>query len=254
MPDSIAMAEIATAAPPLLGRSPGMPLPAVAFHDAMAILSEAALLGMYRLRAFGIAHVPRTGPLLIVANHQSFLDPPILGAPLLARRHLDYIARVGLFANPLMGRFLKGLNAIPIRQDEPDAGAIREALRRLGQGRAVVVFAEGSRSDDGRMRPFKRGAALLVRRARCPVLCAAIEGAYDAWPRQRALPRLLGMRIMVRYDTPISASQIMAMDADASLRMLERRIDSMRLDLRACLRAQTRGRFPPCGPADKPSY
>ncbi len=239
---------------PMLGRSPGSPLPAVAFHDTMALLSEAVLLGLYRLRAVGIANVPPTGPLLIVANHQSFLDPPILGAPLFARRHLDYIARVGLFANPLFGRFLRGLNAIPIRQDEPDAGAIREALRRLERGRAVVVFAEGSRSPDGRMCPFKRGAALLVRRARCPVLCAAIEGAYDAWPRHRAVPCMLGARIMVQYDRPISAAKIMSMDADRALRTLERRIDAMRLDLRARLRRQTRGRFPPKGPGDLPSF
>lgn len=234
-------------------RSPGNSLASIILHDACASLSLVVLLALYRLRVFGVEHVPARGPLLIVSNHQSFLDPPVIGSPLLARRHLDYVARVGLFRNNHLGGFLRAVNAIPIRQDEPDAGAIRETLRRISLGRAAVIFAEGSRTTDGLVHPFKRGVAVLVRRAACPIVPVAIEGAFDAWPRTRALPHVLGKRIMVRFAPPIEPRELFAAGADEGMSRLSRQIDEMRLDLRARLRDRSRGTFPPPGPADGPS-
>lgn len=234
-------------------RSPGNSLLSILLHDVCASLSLVALLALYRLRAFGVEHVPARGPLLIVSNHQSFLDPTIIGGPLLARRHLDYVARVGLFRNGHLGGFLRAVNAIPIRQDEPDAGAIRETLRRISLGRAAVIFAEGSRTPDGLVHPFKRGVAVLVRRAACPIVPVAIEGAFDAWPRDRAVPRLLAKRVMVRFAPPIDSRDLFADGADTGMIRLARHIDDMRLDLRARLRDASRGKFPPKSSADGPS-
>ena len=226
-------------------KHPGSPIASIAYHDAQALTATIACLILYRQRTFGIGNIPRRGPLLIVANHQSFLDPLIIGGPIGSRRHLDYIARIGLFANPAISAYLKTLNTIPIRQDEPDAAAIRETLRRISMGRAVLIFAEGSRTTDGTVQPFKRGVALLVRRARCPVVPLALEGAFDTWPRSRTLPRVFGCRLMARFGEPISHQEILEQDAGSMLVDLRERIESMRLDLRSRMREQTSGRFPP---------
>lgn len=231
-------------------KHPGSSVPAMFCYDAQAFAATLAMLALYRQRTFGIQSVPKRGPLLIVANHQSFLDPLIVGAPLCARRHLDYIARTSLFNHPMISAYLKTLNTIPIRQDEPDASAIRDTLRRIQMGRAVLIFAEGSRTPDGTVQPFKRGTALLVRRAKCPVVPLAIEGAYDTWPKERKLPRLLGCRIMARFDTPIAPDTIAAQSADDLLHSLRDRIESMRLDLRDRLHASAVPAIPRARPLD----
>jgi len=222
-------------------------------YDSAAVLGLTAIALLYRIRAYYATRVPAQGPLLVVANHQSFLDPLIVGTPLLGRRHMDFVARIGLFTNPIFGRMITTFNSIAIRQDEPDAPAIREVLRRLKQGRAMVVFAEGSRSVDGRIAPFKRGTAVLVRRARCPVLPVALEGASDIWPPSRRAPKLFGGRVMVQYGHPIEPAALLRQSPDAMLERLRTQIDTMRLELRARMREDTHGRYPPPGPADTPS-
>lgn len=203
-------------------------------------------------RAWGrhAEYVPATGPVLIVANHQSYIDPPLSG--FFIKRHVHFVARVGLFSFGPMGRLLAMLNSIPIRDDEGDLAAIKEILRRLAAGHAVVIFPEGSRTEDGAMTPFKRGVALLMKRARCPVVPAAVEGCFDAWPRSRAFPRLWGCRVAVKYAPAISPDELLVDGADAALRRLQLQIDGLRLELRAELRARSNGRYPPPGLGDKP--
>src|SRR5690606_14453303 len=160
-----------------------------------------------------------TGPLLIVANHQSFLDPPIVGTPL--ERHLDFIARSGLFADERFGRLIHTLNAIPIKEEGGDAAAMKEALRRLGAGRAVLLLPEAG------------------------------EAAVGAGPRTRRLPRP-GARVAVMYGHPIPHDELIESGADAALARLRADIDRMRLELRAILRAKTGGRYPAPGPGGHP--
>ena len=105
-------------------------------------------------------------------------------------------------------------------------------LRRLEGGRAVLIFPEGSRTTDGRVAPFKRGVAVLVKRSRCPVVPVALEGAYEAWPRSRRLPRWLGHRVAVMYGRPIPHDELMHGGADAALLRLHDEVEAMRLALR----------------------
>jgi 1-acyl-sn-glycerol-3-phosphate acyltransferase len=219
--------------------------------DACRIACRVFLSTFYRVRPQHLDRVPHRGAVLIVANHQSFLDPPLVGC-FMDFRHTDFIARGGLFKFKPFGWLIAALNSIPVGEGASETAAIKEALRRLGMGRAVILFPEGSRSPDGAMRPFKRGIAVLVKKAGCPVIPAAIEGVHDAWPRERSRPFLLGKRIALRYGEPIPHAELMADGPDAALRRLEREIDAMRLQLRAELRERTRGRFPPPGAGDHP--
>ena len=126
-------------------------------------------------------------------------------------------------------------------------------LRRLDDGRAVLIFPEGSRSETGRMDDFKRGVAVLVKRSRCPVLPIAVEGCYDAWPRGTSRPRLFGARVAIHYGDPISHEDLMASGADQALVRLHDQINEMRRALREEMRRATNGKYPPAGAADHPT-
>lgn len=187
--------------------------------------------------------LPAHGPVLIVANHQSFLDPVSLTVAV-TQRHVDFLARAGLFKNPFFRWLITSLNAVPLAEGRADAAAIKTVIARLKLGHAVLLFPEGARTNDGAVHEFKRGFAILAKRADCPVLPAAIEGAYDTWPRGKKLPRLFGCRIAIKYGEPISHEDLLADGADAALVRLRDEIDRMRLELRADLRSKTNGRFP----------
>ena len=226
-------------------KHPGTPLPQVALYQFLRGILQLILRGCFRLRAFHPERVPQTGPVLLVANHQSYMDPPIVGCPIYGR-HLDFVARGGLFDNPAMGRLFSLLHSVPVKEEGGDTGAIKEVLRRLDAGRAVLIFPEGSRTTDGRVDEFKRGVAVLVKRSRCPVIPVALEGAYDAWPRSRKLPRWVGSRVAVMYGPPIPHDELMAGGPDAALKRLHDEVDAMRGKLARRLdRVRARTGLPP---------
>ncbi len=230
---------------------PGRTLGALLFFRLVLHVTRAALTLVLRLRCFHAERVPSSGPLLVVSNHQSHFDPPLVGV-CLARRHIVPIARQGLFNHPVFGWLIRNLNSISINEKEGDAVAIRRAVKELEAGRCVLIFPEGSRSPDGAMRPFKRGVWVLVHRAKCTVLPAAVEGAFDAWPRHRTAPRLWGRRVAVAFGEPVSYDRLLSMGPDAALRFLETEIDSLRMGLRAKLRQASGGTYPAPGPGDEP--
>lgn len=206
------------------------------------------LRAIYRAKAYHAERMPMTGSLLIAANHQSYLDPPLIG--IFVKRKLNYLARSGLFRSRVFGWIITACNALPISEEGGDLGAIRETIRRLEEGRAILIFPEGSRSSDGAMRPLKRGIALLMKKAGCPVMPVAVEGCFDAWPRDKR-PRLMGPRIAVMYGEPIPREELKKLGADAALERIEREIEAMRLVLREKLRAESDGRYPRPGPGDR---
>jgi 1-acyl-sn-glycerol-3-phosphate acyltransferase len=236
----------------LRARRPGTSLPKIIFYEVCRSALAVAFAVLYRVRVHRADQVPASGAILLVANHQSYLDPPLIGFGIY-HRQIDYLARMGLFRVPGLAWLIEALNATPIKEDSGDAGAIKEVLRRLGEGHAVLIFPEGSRSPDGQVHEFKRGTALLFRRADCPVIPVAIEGCYEAWPRNRRFPSVLGKRVAVRFGEPIAATSLKALGPDGALSLLREQIDAMRLELRAELRAASRGRYPPRGPADGPA-
>jgi 1-acyl-sn-glycerol-3-phosphate acyltransferase len=117
------------------------------------------------------------------------------------RRPMNYMARESLFANPVFRYLIESLNAFPVRRGQADTAAIKESMRRLKAGGQVVVFAEGTRTHDGRIGRFLPGVALLCRRAADWTIPVLIDGAYEAWPRNRAFPS--PGRVVVQYGQPI---------------------------------------------------
>jgi 1-acyl-sn-glycerol-3-phosphate acyltransferase len=142
----------------------------------------------FSYRSEGRLAIPRSGPALLLANHQSYLDPPLVG--LATRRHLRYLARKTLFRHRLLASLMLSLGAVPIDQEGVAKEGLRTIIDLLQQGQAVLVFPEGERTFTGAMQPFRPGIHLLLRRVPVPVVPVGIAGAYQALSRHRTFPRL----------------------------------------------------------------
>jgi 1-acyl-sn-glycerol-3-phosphate acyltransferase len=133
----------------------------------------------FRLQIVGAEHIPKSGGVLIAANHASYLDIPILGCSL--PRRTWYLGRLDLFSG-ISGALLRYMGWIPMRRDRVDRRGFDEAMQRLKDGQLVTIYPEGGRSHDGRLQPGKPGIAILLDSARCPVVPAFLHGTYDALP------------------------------------------------------------------------
>ena len=167
---------------------------------------------LFRVEARGVEHVPARGAVLLVANHSSLLDPPLVGA--VTPRPISYLAKAELFNVPLFGRLIHALNARPVRREGTDAGALRTALRTLASGSALLVFPEGTRGDEGALREPKAGAGMLAVLSGAPVVPVFVSGSGRAWPRGRRLPR--PGKIVVTFGPAVS------FEADAETSRKER--------------------------------
>jgi 1-acyl-sn-glycerol-3-phosphate acyltransferase len=216
--------------------NPGAGLARIFFFAALRHALVLAFRVVYRAQVSGRDGVPAHGPLLIAANHQSFIDPPAIGS-FVRTRQLNFVARGGLFCFAPFAWFISFLNALPLREDGSDTAAIKETLRRLEQGRAILIFPEGSRTKDGQMHEFKRGVALLVKKARCPVVPVAIAGAYEAWPATRTFPRLLGQRLRIAFGEPIAYDDLMKDGADRALERIQIEVAKLLLQISGPARA-----------------
>jgi 1-acyl-sn-glycerol-3-phosphate acyltransferase len=140
----------------------------------------------FRYRSEGGHRIPPAGPALLLANHQSYLDPLFVG--LATGRHLRYLARKNLWRFRSLAWLIDSLNAVPVDQEGIAKEGLKAILEQLQMGQAVLVFPEGERTMHGRMLPLKPGVHLLIKKAQPPIVPIGIAGAYDAWPRWRALP------------------------------------------------------------------
>jgi 1-acyl-sn-glycerol-3-phosphate acyltransferase len=166
---------------------------------------------LFRWRWYGIENIPRKGPFLLVSNHQSFLDPIFCGAP--PKRHLCFLARDTLFTHWFFGRIIASVNAIPVKRDRGDLGAMKKVIGKLQEGRGVCLFPEGTRTSDGKILPFKAGLGLLCRRGNAALVPVVIDGAFESWPRHKKL-FTPGGTIIVHYGKAITAQEAAAMGDD----------------------------------------
>ena len=161
----------------------------------------AAFRTLFGLRIVGQENLVSEGPVLVASNHQSFLDPPLIGN--LYQTEMVFLARKTLFVG-----FFKWLypqwNAIPVDQDRPDMASLKTIIRKLKEGERVLVFPEGERTQDGSIGTAAPGIGLIAVKSGAVIQPVRISGARDALPRGSA--RIHFARITVTVGKPIRLS------------------------------------------------
>ncbi len=169
-------------------------------------LSRALLRILFRLfnrwEVSGQEHVPRSGGVLLIANHSSYSDPPIVGAA--CPRPVNFMAKADLFHIPLLAGFIRRTHAFPVARGSADRAALRRAVRLLRDGKVLLIFPEGTRSSDGRLKDLEMGAAFIALSGRAQVVPTAIVGADRLLPRGK--PLLLPAKLRVRFGPPLDLS------------------------------------------------
>ena len=154
----------------------------------------------HRGRVYNSERLPDTGPVILAGNHMSFLDPPFFG--LACHREAFYLARDTLFRNPLAGWILRSWNCVPISRERGDIGATRTAWRLLDEGKAVLMFPEGTRSPDGQLQQPRAGIGMIVARAKVPIVPMRIFGTDRALPKGASLPH--PARVEIKFGEPFT--------------------------------------------------
>ena len=180
---------------------------------------------MFDLKVYGAHRFPPEGGVLLVSNHQSYLDPVLLGVRL--SRPLSYMAKSGLFKFAPFAWLIRSLGAFPIRQNTADIRALKESIERVQDGLALTIFPEGSRTEDGSLLPIEPGVALVIRKAKVPIMPAVIDGAINAWPRGRTMFRPAPIRVL--YGRPMDLSHL---SRDEIVEVISREFARMLAELR----------------------
>jgi glycerol-3-phosphate dehydrogenase (NAD(P)+) len=164
----------------------------------------------FRLQRVGREHLPRTGPLLLAANHRSFLDPFVIGA--LVRRPVYYMAKRELFEKRWQAWVLNALGAFPVDRGAGDGEAMATARAILERGDCVVVFPEGTRVRKGPLRDPRRGIGRLALETGTPVAPVAVIGTEHVRRGWRIRPRKVSLRVgaPLRFPTVENCSPALA--------------------------------------------
>jgi len=211
------------------GRIKGRPisrdrtLGGVIWYQIIKYLIGTLGLVIFGWRATGQRNMPRSGGVLLVSNHLSYLDVFFLGIPM--RRPLNFVARSTLFV-PVLACLLRSMGAFPIQREGMGASGMKETLRRLRSGGIVTLFPEGTRSVDGQLAPLKSGIAVLVARAGVPVVPVGLAGTFEIWPRSRKVP--FPHSIRVHYGQPIFPEDMSGMETAAITALIRERLDLCR--------------------------
>ena len=178
----------------------------------------------YGVRFYGQNNLPESGAVVLISNHQSHFDPPILGAGL--RRRCNFLARKSLFRFKPFGWLIDSLDAIPLETHGIGFAGIKESIKRLKNGEIILVFPEGGRTWDGKIAPFLSGSLVLAQRTKVAIFPAAISGCYESYPRTSKYPSLWG-RIRVVFGKPILYEEIKDLSEEELRRLCETRISEL---------------------------
>jgi len=192
---------------------------------------------LFRLQTSGMERIPSTGPFIVCPNHQSFVDPFLVGSvmPWAVFREMFSVGTSEIFGSGLMRRIARFMRVIVVDPDANLIPAMRAGAYGLRKGRVLMLFPEGERSIDGPPKIFKKGAAILAAHSRVPIVPVAIEGAYEVWPRGKKFFQQLHP-VKLAFGNPIYPPSTLHPGEDEYARVtreLEQRVMYMWTELRS---------------------
>ncbi len=156
------------------------------------------------LRVKGIENVPCSGPVIIAANHASYLDPVLAGCSI--RRQTYYLARHELFQIPVFRTLIRWCNAFPVRRDSAGSDSFRRAVSVLRRGGVLVMFPEGTRSQTGRLQRGLPGIGLVAALGRATIIPTFVRGSRRVLPPGARSVRFVP--VTVEYGRPLPAPSV----------------------------------------------
>jgi 1-acyl-sn-glycerol-3-phosphate acyltransferase len=147
------------------------------FHTLFGMIARVA----FQYRAYGQENIIEEGPAIMAVNHQSYLDPPLVG--ITCKNELYYLARKTLFEKKLLGPIISRVNALPVDLSRGDLAAFRSVMKLLQEGHRTVIFPEGTRSLTGQIQKARPGIGMIIARTLAPVVPMRIFGSFEAWPK-----------------------------------------------------------------------
>jgi long-chain acyl-CoA synthetase len=169
-----------------------------AFWYLVSRLIQVIALDRFDLHVSGIEKLPKSGAYIISSNHQSYIDPLVL-ASIFPRDVFAKVFAVGtsdIFGEGFMLRLARSLRVVVVDPDANLIPAMRAGAFGLRQGRPLILYPEGERSIDGTPKTFKKGAAILSIHMQVPIVPVAIEGFYEAWPRNKPFQKFTPLKIV----------------------------------------------------------
>ena len=161
------------------------------FHTAFAIY--------FRWKVYNPERLPKEGGVILASNHASILDPPMISTGV--TRMVINFGRKSLFTLPVVGAVLRSWKAVPVDRDGGGGAGLKAILDRLLDGGVILVFPEGTRTTDGKLRPAKSGIGLTVIKSNAPVVPVRVFGTFEAYGRQMKFPR--PHHVAVKYGVPL---------------------------------------------------
>ncbi len=192
-------------------------------------------LDRFQLKVRGAENLPEQGPYLLCSNHQSYIDPLVL-APVLSWRMFRKTFAVGtsdIFGKGFMRRLARWLRTVVLDADANLVPAMRAAAFGLSHGRILILYPEGERTNDGSIRLFRKGAAILSIHTQSPIVPVAIEGFYEVWPRHKKFPRSGNLQMTIgKAMTPPPLDEASEATYERMTAELKAKVAAMREDLR----------------------
>ncbi|NES86497.1 MAG: 1-acyl-sn-glycerol-3-phosphate acyltransferase, partial [Moorea sp. SIO2B7] len=149
----------------------------------------------FRGRIYGSQKVSQSGPLVVVSNHASYFDPPILSCCL--RRPVAFMAKEELFKIPVLKQGIELYGAYPVNRSAADRSAIRAAVNALKEGWAAGIFLQGTRTSDGRITAPKLGAAMIAAKAKAPLLPVSLWGTDKILSKGSSIPKPVPVTVRI---------------------------------------------------------
>ncbi|MGZ6967906.1 MAG: lysophospholipid acyltransferase family protein [Acidimicrobiia bacterium] len=174
----------------------------MAYWVLKAILTPVLHL-FYRVRVEGRERIPQRGPIILAANHRSFLDSIFL--PLVLRRRVTFVAKAEYFDDPKTAWFFRAVGQIPIRREGGSAaeGALAAATDVLDAGGVFGIYPEGTRTRDGYLHRGHTGVARLALATGAPIVPVGLVATDECQPTDKKLPRVF-RTVWIRFGTPLA--------------------------------------------------